>query len=507
MSGDVPFGFAAPRDPDDESAAAGGSPGAGGAGGSGGSGGSDGPGSGGPASPFGFGGGPGGFGGGPGGFDMSQLGAALQQLGAMLQGGGAGADAGPVNWGTARDVARQALAAGGDPSVSQAEAGAVVDAVRLAETWLDPATTFPAGAADGTAWSRSEWLEGTFPAWQRIIEPVAEHVQQAMGQSMTTGMPRTEDLLEQLPAELRGMFPDGVPPEMAQMLGPLMGMARQMGSAMFGMQVGQALAALAGDVVGAGDVGVPLTTDGRPVLLPRNVAAFGEGLGIPDDEVRLYLALREAAHQRLFAHVPWLRARMSGAVEDYARGIHLDTTKLQESMQGVDPGNPEALQEILSSGVLEPEDSEEQKAALARLEMLLALVEGWVEDVVVTAAADRLPSADRLREAVRRRRAAGGPAERTFATLVGLELRPRRLREAAALFAMIREDAGIDGRDGVWEHPDLLPTADDLDDPAAYVTRSSPLDLAAIERELGEDLDGDGTVGSAGAGDDEPPPA
>jgi putative hydrolase len=99
----------------------------------------------------------------------------------------------------------------------------------------------------------------------------------------------------------------------------------------------------------------------------------------------------------------------------------------------------------------------------------------------VTAATDqRLPSAPSLREMVRRRRATGGPAEETFATLVGLELRPRRLREASAFWSAVRDARGIHGRDAVWAHPDLLPTADDLVDPAAYLGRDE-LDVSALD--------------------------
>jgi len=82
-----------------------------------------------------------------------------------------------------------------------------------------------------------------------------------------------------------------------------------------------------------------------------------------------------------------------------------------------------------------------------------------------------LPSAGALRETVRRRRATGGPAEHAFASLVGLELRPRRLRDAATLWATLKEERGIDGRDAIWHHPDLLPTAEDLDDPKGFSAR------------------------------------
>jgi putative hydrolase len=160
-----------------------------------------------------------------------------------------------------------------------------------------------------------------------------------------------------------------------------------------------------------------------------------------------------------------------GAVEAYSRGIRVDTSRLEEAVGHIDPSDPAALQEALSGGMFEIEQTPAQAAALTRLETTLALVEGWVDEVVSAAAQPHLPSGIALRETVRRRRAAGGPAEQTFATLVGLELRPRRLREAAALWHMIGTERGIGPRDSVWGHPDLMATADDLDDPADYVRR------------------------------------
>jgi len=412
---------------------------------------------------------------GPAGFDMNSLGAALQQLGAMLQSGGAGPDAtGPVNWPMVTDIARKQLAQSGDPSVADAERRAVTDAVQLADVWLDPEVTFPAAAAAPAAWSRSEWLEATLPVWQQVVQPIAEHMQQVVGQSLPqAGEMDLEQLTQNLPEQMRDMFPGGLPPEMAQMMAPMMGMMQQLGAAAFSMQLGQALAALATDVVSASDIGIPLTASAQPALLPRNVAIFGEGLGLPVDDVRLYLALRESAHQRLFAHVSWLRPRIIGAVEEYARGVRVDQSRLQDAMGDVDLSRPEALQELLGSGLLQPEDTEEQRAAVARLETLLALVEGWVDDVVDTALQERLPSAVQLRETIRRRRAAGGPAERTFATLVGMELRPRLAREAATLFAVVRAGRGAEARDALWAHPDLLPGPDDLSDPLGFIEASA----------------------------------
>lgn len=406
---------------------------------------------------------------------MSSLGAALQQLGAMLQSGQAGPDAsGPVNWAMVTDVARKALVQAGDPSISDAEKRAVTEAVHLADIWLDPVVTFPAVSAAALAWSRSEWLEATTPTWRTIVQPIAEHMQQVVGQSMpTSGQMDIEQLSANLPAQLRDMLPEGLPPEFAQMMGPMLGMMQQLGAAAFSMQLGQALAGLAGDVVSASDIGIPLTETPQPALLPGNIARFGEGLGLEESDVRLYLALRESAHQRLFAHVPWLRHRIIGAVDEYARGVRVDQSRLEAAMGEVDFTRPEALQELMGSGLLQPQDTDEQRAAIARLETLLALVEGWVDDVVDAAIDGRLPAAVQLRETVRRRRAAGGPAEKTFATLIGMELRPRLAREAATLFAVVRAGRGAEGRDALWAHPDLLPGPEDLADPLGFIESSA----------------------------------
>jgi putative hydrolase len=377
---------------------------------------------------------------------------------------------GPVNWELAKNLARHAIAAKGDPSVLANERTAVTEAVRLADLWLDDVTDFPSGIRKIEAWSQSEWLEATFPVWSTLCEPIAAKAVDAMGSMMAFDQ-------SQLGAD--------VPPEMQAMLSGMGGlsalapMLRQLGGAMLGGQIGTAIGELAGDMASSTDIGLPLAPEGTAALLPAGVTAFGDGLSVELGEVRLFLALREAAHHRLFGHVPWLRQYLLGAVEAYAAGISVDMSRLRDALPDLDMSNPEeALRDALSGETLfRPEDTPQQKAALARLETALALVEGWVATVVAAAADSRLVHAAALAEAIRRRRASGGPAERTFATLVGLELRPRMLREAAALWSGLTQARGTDGRDALWAHPDLLPTAADLEDPDAFLRASDPADL------------------------------
>ena len=416
--------------------------------------------------------------------DPQQFAEALRQFADLMSWQG-----GPVNWDLAKNIARQTVAQKGDASVLESDRSKVVEALRLADLWLEDATEFPSGIRTSQAWSRAEWVEATLPVWSKLCDPIAERAVEAMSGLMSAD-----------PAELAA----DLPPEMQAMVGGLGGlgglgeMMKRIGGMMVGGQTGAAVGTLAEEVVSSTDVGLPLGPQGTAALLPAGVAAFGAGLSVDLDEVRLFLALREAAHHRLFGHVPWLRSRLLGAVEDYARGIKVDTAALRDAMPQIDPSNPEALNEALSGAALfQPEDTPEQKAALARLETLLALVEGWVATVVAAAANDRLPQAEALAEAIRRRRATGGPAERTFATLVGLELRPRRLREAAAIWQDLTTARGVTGRDAVWAHPDLLPTADDFDDPEGFVRGRPELDISDLGDEAGPDSPGSGRDGGS----------
>ncbi len=420
------------------------------------------------------------------GFDPSQLPAlpgmptdpeSLRQMVAQVQRMVAAGGEGGVNWEMAHELARQQAGVGGDASLGASDRRTVAEAFSVAELWLDAVTDIAPSGAAGQAWSRAEWVEATLPTWRTLTEPIASSLATALAGALGATV---RD-------ELGG---DAIGLDVTEMV-------HRLGQTVFGLQVGQAVGTLAREVFGATDVGLPLLTSPVPVLVPGNVAAFGEGLEVPDDELRLFLALREAAATRLLTHVPWLRAHLLDAVGAYARGITVDTDQLEEAVRSVDPTDPAALQAALSGGVFGPQTTPEQQAALDRLETSLALVEGWVDEVAAAAALAHLPHAVALREMLRRRRAAGGPAEQMLATLVGLQLRPRRLRDAASLWATIAAERGQSGRDAVWRHPDLMPTGADLDDPAGYAARQREADeqAAALDAAIAEILDHDDRQG------------
>ncbi|GAA3431586.1 hypothetical protein GCM10018954_011870 [Kutzneria kofuensis] len=225
-------------------------------------------------------------------FDIGQLGQMLSQLGQMLSQAQTSGGGGPVNYDLAKQIAVQQLAQSGGTAGAD-QSGAVADAVHLAEMWLDPVTTLPAGARVAKAWSATDWVNETLPTWQRLFDPVAQRVS--------------------------GAWVDALPEEAKAAAGPMLAMVGQMGGMAFGSQLGNALAQLAAEVLTSTEVGLPLGPEGTAALLPANIEKFTGGLERPASEVMVFLAAREAAHQRLFAHVPWLRQRLLATVEEFAR--------------------------------------------------------------------------------------------------------------------------------------------------------------------------------------------
>jgi putative hydrolase len=395
--------------------------------------------------------------------DPTTMGMIAAQLRTMFSASG---PAESFNLELATDVARKTVAAEGDSSIGDAARRQIEEAVHIAGLWLDDVTDMTAPNGVVHAWSRAEWVDQTMPMWRRLVEPVAAGVSTAVVAAMRAQMGQLGSGDE--PAAIPGL-PAGIDP--AALMGQMEPMLARMSGSMFGVQVGQAVGALAGDLVSGTDVGLPLVPGHGIAMLPANIEAFAEGLEVDLAEVRLYLAVREAARVRLFAEVAWLGPQLIAAVQAYARDISIDTEGIESALRSIDTSDPAAMQSALSSSLFAPDPSPAQRSALTLLETYLALVEGWVDVVADRAARKHLPHTAALGEAVRRRRASGGPAERVFSQLVGLELRPRRLRDAANLWAALESKGGAAARDGAWAHPDVAPTGADLDDPLGFVER------------------------------------
>lgn len=380
-------------------------------------------------------------------------------LGSMKDGG--------INWKASSDQAR-ALAAQGALPISDASRKAISDAIGIGSLWLNQATDISELTLEPKLLSRELWVQEAQPLFQALATPVATRMGNALSEN-----------LEQ-----------NAPEEISSILGNASNMMKSLGGALFAMQLGQSLGKLSAEVISGGDIGLPIFTEQRAAFVVQNLESYVNELDVESDQVYIYLAVRELAHARLFKHSKWLREHVIAQITNYASGINIDNDVVQEIARDFDPNNTEEIQAALRDGAFIAPRSPEQTKALESIEVMLALIEGWV-DAVTDQATNLLPKSIAICEAVRRRRASGGPAEQTFGTLVGLELRPRKLREAAALWREIGHRLGNAKRDAIWDHPDLLPTIAEIENPELLFER---LGVAAanddeMDRELRKLLD------------------
>lgn len=410
------------------------------------------------------------------------LGDMLNQFGQMLSGLGSSMNSPDsqeaVNYSLAERISRQQI--GTVTPISDADRQAVTDTVHLVELWLDDTTSLPASGNKVAAWNAEDWLSNTLPMWKRMVTPVATQMNKANMASM--------------------------PQEAQEMIEHLSGMLNQMASMSFGMQLGNALGDLATQALSGSDFGIQVAPAHTTAVLPQAISRISEETGISKQDILVYISAREAARQRLFKHVPWLVERLVSSVEEYALGLELDTSAIEEAMRSLniesqDPAEIQSAMAELQNLDLKPTIRSRNAAATSRLETLLALVEGWVEYVVTEAMGERVPSTASLNEAWRRRRNSGGSAEQAFSTVVGIEFAAPKVNEAAELWRRVTVAVGSQRRDQVWDHPDFLPLAEHLDNSADFIDSllddadSSTFDpiaeITALEEKLAKESDED----------------
>jgi len=393
-----------------------------------------------------------------------------------------------------REAARKFLATHNDAPIGQVDARKAQEAIDIANTWIDEHTQFPVTAANAdVAWSRKDWIDHSVAGWQKLVEPLAEGMVEALGKVLKEMGPQMIDPEEAQGLDLGALGPMGAMGAMgaAGEMNFLPIMRNFMGQ-LIATQLGTSIGTLAIGITGSQDAAIPLFAKSGAHLIPQNIALWGEGLEIPEQEIAIYIALREVAAQRLFSHTPWLAEYIRDLISSYGRGITVDIESIQRQAESamssgeLDITNPDSITLAINQGMFQPEQSAAQSAALAKLEMTFALIEGWIDHITFLSAKDRLPSIAALQESYRRSRIESAPTQQLFAMLLGLQISPRMTRECSNFWSEIYSisggvDGGVEIRDHRWEDAALLPTASDLADPAKFLASTTvPDDLSGL---------------------------
>jgi coenzyme F420 biosynthesis associated uncharacterized protein len=370
-------------------------------------------------------------------------------------------DAELVDWDLAVTTAKRLVRPG--PPLSREEADVVVgDLRRLAVeaerhvqdyTRLEPAgPTTPISVVDRPEWVRSN------VAGLRVV---------------------TAPLIEKLSDRNRSRF------------------ATTLGRRVTGIQLGSALAYLAGKVLGQYEVFLPpeeyhspadrdgLSKAGPPTqgaagglvgrlsLVAPNVAHAERTLGVVPRDFRLWVCLHEQTHRSQFTAVPWLRAHLEAEIAAFIEATDLDPDVLADRVRSAVAVLRGAVRDRgpNAPSVVEALQTPAQRAVLDRLQALMTLLEGHADQVMDAVGPKVVPTVSDIRAKFDTRRGGGSPLDRFIRRVLGLDLKLQQYRQGGAFVRAVVAEAGVDGFNMVWQSASTLPTRAELVDPPAWMQR------------------------------------
>lgn len=234
--------------------------------------------------------------------------------------------------------------------------------------------------------------------------------------------------------------------------------------------VGTVLGYLSGKVLGQFDPFVPDPAQaehpGRLLLVAPNIIKVERALNADPQDFRMWVCLHESTHRLQFNAVPWLRDHFQGLVARFAEEADLDPAAFFERIAAV------LKRGAAGTSWIEATQTPAQREVFDRLLAMMTLLEGHADYVMDAVGPQVIPSVAQIRARFsRRRRRGGGPVDRIFRSLLGMDLKMRQYVQGGAFVHAVVEQVGMFGFNAVWSSPDALPTRAEIADPAAWVAR------------------------------------
>ena len=358
---------------------------------------------------------------------------------------------GPVNAEVARQLSQWLATEGqSEPNPDPVERIRYEELARVADLHVAEATGLSTSVAGHLLTvrpvGRAEWARRTLDAYKPLFEGLAE------------GLAAAEDDDEAIEPDPSTDLMGGV----TEVVGPLL----------LGIQAGSMVGHLARRALGEYELPVPRPASDELVLVPANVTEFASDWSLSLDDVRLWLCLSEITHHAVLGR-PHVRARLDGLLRSYVRGFRPDPHAFQDKLTALDPTDPSSFQTVLGDPgeLLGAMETPEQRQTLARIEALVAALEGYTDHVMDGVGRRLVSGYGTLVEALRRRRAERGEGERFAARLFGLDVGPAEYERGRTFVKGVVERAGEEGLARLWRSERELPTPAEVDAPGLWLER------------------------------------
>jgi putative hydrolase len=366
---------------------------------------------------------------------------------------------GPVNWDAARQLALS-IAAGeeSEPNPDPLDRVKIEQLARVAELHVAQATGLtPSVTGRGVTVQpviRSVWAHRTLEEYQPLFAQLADSLHgQAPDVMAPDEVPSASDPLAWLP-------------QLMQLIGPTM----------LGMTAGSMVGHLARRSFGQYDLPLPRRPSDELIVVTANIDDFGSEWSLPPDDLRLWVCLHEIAMHAVLG-VPHVRERLLALLNDYLAGFQADAGGLERRLDELDMSDPTGGMAELQSMFGDPEvllgamQSPAQLELLPRLEALVAVIVGYVDNVMDRIGHNLVGSYSMVTEAVRRRRVEADQSHRFVERLFGLELSQAQYDRGTRFIDGVVEREGVEGLDRLWSSSRMLPTPAEVDAPGLWLAR------------------------------------
>jgi putative hydrolase len=339
---------------------------------------------------------------------------------------------GPVNWALAAQIADHVTS--GQQPIDPWVAEEYIDLVRLAQMRVSESTGLDAGPiVDVIPLDAAEWATRNLRSFRYLIEPIAEKLANAPSS------------------------------------GPMDAVLRPLAPALLGMQMGAIVGALSQRVLGQFDVGLPTADAGDLYFVVPNIEQFATENQLDNRQVRLWVALHEVTHQLQLAR-PWVRPHFQTLIDRYIASVEVDPSAFGSGIE--DFNSPERIQEMLEEGGGLPSflSGPNQSAQLEDIQAFMALIEGYGDYMMDTAAHDLLPDLSAMRSAMNERRADPEQAD-VLGSVLGLEDKHAQYDVGSRFCIEVEQRWGPNSLRRLWEGPENLPTMPELRDATGWAAR------------------------------------
>lgn len=336
-----------------------------------------------------------------------------------------------VDWATAAETGRR-VAGTGTRAVAVERARLREDLGALAAEADEAVAEFTGLRAAGfrsRPWvmSRGEWISANLTGLQRLLEPLAAKL-------VPPGARRSELRRKALGAEI----------------GILLGYVSR-------------------KVLGQYDVFLPPDDDGLLYFVGPNVLEAEARFGLDRRDFRLWIAIHEVTHRVQFGSTPWLKPYLKRHIDAYLDTVQVESRELmaqlrraaEEIRAGADWRGPQGMLLLMN---------DEQRALFAKMQAMMALLEGHASFVMNGVATGRVQDLPGMRRALRERRRTGG-VERGFQRAIGFETKIAQYDIGERFVRAVVREAGMGGLNRIWEREEHLPTLQEIAEPARWVGR------------------------------------